>query len=105
VQNVTSWQCDVTRMVPNRERRLQPVNEVTTVSSIWTLSPFMTGVANIGTSTNNTTGLVNACATINKIGNIAPGALPGASLPSGATLPASEIDTLANILAACVNAR
>jgi hypothetical protein len=79
------------------------VNEVTTVSSIWALSPFMTGLANVGTSTNNTTGLGNAFAAINKIVNIPTGALPGPLLPAGATLPTSEIDTLADILVACVN--
>jgi hypothetical protein len=80
------------------------INEVTTVSSIWAISPFMTGIANVGTNAStNATGLANAFAAINKVVNTQTGALPGPALPAGATLPASEIDTLADILVACIN--
>jgi hypothetical protein len=79
------------------------INEITTVASVWALSPFMTGIANIGTSPGNAQGLTNAFATVNKLANIGTGAVSGPALPAGATVPVAKIDTLADLLAACVN--
>jgi hypothetical protein len=79
------------------------VNELTTVASVWALAPFMTGIANIGASSTNSAGLANAFAAINELVNTANGTVPGPALPAGATLPATEINTLADILAQCVN--
>jgi hypothetical protein len=79
------------------------VNELTTVASVWALAPFMTGIANIGTSSTNTAGLANAFAVINELVNTANGTLPGPTLPTGATLPSTEINTLADILEQCIN--
>jgi len=79
------------------------VNEITTVASVWALSPFMTGITNIGTSSTNALGLTNAFAAVNKMVNIATGTVSGPALPSGATLPTDEINGLGDILAACVN--
>jgi streptogramin lyase len=79
------------------------LNELTTVASVYALSPFMTGIANIGTSASNTTGLNNAFAAVNKIVNISTGVAGGPALPANATLPVAKINTLGNIVAACVN--
>ncbi len=79
------------------------INEVTTVASVWSLSPFMTGIANIGTSSTNAQGLTNAFATVNKLADISEGAVGGPALPVGATLPVTKINTLADILALCIN--
>jgi hypothetical protein len=79
------------------------VNELTTVASVWALAPFMTGVTNVGTTASNSLGLANAFAAINKIVLTSNGTMPGPALPSGATLPTAEINTLADVLAACVN--
>ena len=79
------------------------INEVTTVGSVWALSPFMTGLSNVGSSATNVTGITNAFADVNTLVDIATGAAPGPSLPAGTTVPSAEIYTLANILAACVN--
>jgi hypothetical protein len=79
------------------------INELTTVASVWALSPFMTGIANIGTSVNNSQGLTNAFAAVNKIVNTATGYMPGTALPSSAALPVAKLNTLADILAACIN--
>jgi hypothetical protein len=79
------------------------MNELTTVASVWALSPFMSGIANVGTSATNSTGITNAFATVNKLVNTSLGVLPGPSLPAGATIPAPKINTLADILAACIN--
>jgi len=81
------------------------MNELTTVATVWALSPFMTGIANIGSSSTNSTGIQNAFAAINSIVNTSTGSLlaSGSGLPANETLPASEINTLADILAYCVN--
>ncbi len=79
------------------------VNELTTVATVWALAPFMTGIANIGSSSTNTAGMANAFAAINELVATANGTLSGPTLPSGATLPLAEIDTLGDILEQCVN--
>jgi sugar lactone lactonase YvrE len=79
------------------------VNEATTVASVWALAQFMGYGAQIGTSSGNAQGLTNAFASVNNITDITMGISPGPQAPSGATVPAAKIYTLANILAACVN--
>jgi NHL repeat len=79
------------------------VNELTTVAGIWALSPFMTGMTNIGSSATNQVGLGDAFAAVNSVVNIATGTVSGPALPTGATLPITKINTLADILASCVN--
>jgi len=79
------------------------INEVTTVASVWALSPFMTGLASVSSGATNTTGLANAFADVNTLVDISVGTSPGPSLPAGTTVPSSEINTLANLLAPCIN--
>ncbi len=79
------------------------INEITTVASVWALSPFMTGIANIGTSPGNAQGLTNAFATVNELVNTSTGSVSGPALPVGATVPVAKINTLADLLAACIN--
>ncbi|MEO6922846.1 MAG: hypothetical protein ABI142_03390 [Bryocella sp.] len=79
------------------------MNEVTTVATIWALSPFMTGPANIGSSATNATGIVNAFATINNLVDTSHGTMPGLTLPAGATIPTAEINSLADAMEQCVN--
>jgi hypothetical protein len=79
------------------------MNEVTTVATVWALSPFMTDATHIGATTTNAVGITNAFANIDKMTNTATGAVSGPALPSGAVLPTMEINTLADILAQCVN--
>jgi streptogramin lyase len=85
------------------------LNELTTVASVWALSPFMSSIVGIGTSgptstsTGNPQGLINAFASVNKVVNIASGTVGGPALPSGAILPVQKIYLLADILAACIN--
>jgi hypothetical protein len=78
------------------------MNEVTTVSSVWALAPFMNGV-NIGAPSTNTAGLAAAFSDINTLVNIASGQANGQSPAGNGVVPVSQIYTLANILAACVN--
>jgi len=79
------------------------INEVTTVAAAYALAPFATDLTHIGATGSNPTGLVNAFANAQLLANNSTGLAGGANLPTGATVPATEINTLGNIIAACVN--
>ena len=79
------------------------INEVTTVAAAWALAPFTADASDIGTSPGNIAGLVNAFAAAGELSNTATGAVSGPTLPAGAVLPTSKLNTIADILAACVN--
>lgn len=81
------------------------VDEVTTVASVWALSQFLdqSGV-HLGAPSTNTVGLDNAAGMIANLADVTTGQAV-TSLVSGATgvPPAAAVNTLANILAQCVN--
>jgi hypothetical protein len=79
------------------------VNEITTVGSVWALAPFMSGPANVGAMPAAAQGIANAFADVHVLVDTSDGTTPGPALPTGATITANEINTLADILAACVN--
>ena len=79
------------------------VNELTTIASVYALAPFMSSYSAVGTSSGNLQGLTNAFATVNNLVNIGTGALSGPTLPANAVLPTAELNTLADIVATCVN--
>lgn len=77
------------------------INELTTVAAVYALSPYMTDYAHIGATGSNPSGLVNAFNTANLLVDSGLGASP--TPPAGMTLPTTRLNTLADILAACVN--
>ncbi|HEV2644807.1 MAG TPA: NHL repeat-containing protein [Acidobacteriaceae bacterium] len=79
------------------------MNELTTVATVWALAPFMKDATHIGASATNAAGLADAFAAINQLVTTATGTVPGPLLPAGATLNATEIYTLGDILEQCVN--
>jgi len=82
------------------------MNELTTVAAVWALAPFMAGnttsYLNIGASSTNATGLQLAFAASSEVVNTSNGTFPG-NLPSGATLPTATLNTLADVVEACIN--
>ena len=80
------------------------VNEVTSVATVYALAQFMTpGSTEIGTTSTNVTGMNNAFATVNNLVNIASGTALSTTPAGNGTVPQTNINTLANIMAACVN--
>ena len=79
------------------------INEVTTIASVWALAPFMTSLTGIAAPTSNTTGINNAFADVNTLASIAHGFAGGDTLPAGTVIPVAAINTLADILASCIN--
>jgi hypothetical protein len=70
---------------------------------VWALAPFFGSGVQIGTSAHNMQGLVNAFANVNNLVDLSQGSAPGVSAPTGAAIPVSKINTIADILASCVN--
>jgi hypothetical protein len=82
-----------------------PINitEVTSVAAVYSLGQFMTpGSLAIGTSSTNTLGLKNAFATVENLVDDT-GAARAATPAGNGTVPQKTINTLANIMAVCVN--
>jgi hypothetical protein len=85
------------------------INEVTTVASVWALqqfvgvsegTPFADDIA-VGTTPQSVTGMVNAFATVPNLVSIATGTAN--STVGNASLDASKLNTIANILSYCIN--
>jgi len=79
------------------------INEVTTVAAAYALAPFASSITSIGATGSNPSGLVNAFANAALLANTSAGSAGAAGLATGVTVPTTEINTLADILAACVN--
>ena len=84
------------------------VNEVSTVATAYALAGYATDATDISSSNSTlaTTGVANAFKTITNLETLSTGTAlattPAANGGNG-TVPQAEINTLANILAACIN--
>jgi hypothetical protein len=78
------------------------MNEVTTVGSVFALAPFMSSLSNIGYG-SDLTAMTSAFNQINEFVNTATGAPGGPALPSGYGVSAAQVNTLADLLATCIN--
>ena len=84
------------------------INEVSTVAAVMSMRQFMSGYANVGTSTTNALGLGNAITTVQKMvptnmGQAQQLPNPGMNFPPPYIYPQATINSLANAIAACVN--
>jgi hypothetical protein len=80
------------------------VNEVTTVASVYALAAFMDGsAAHVGTSSTNATGLANSFELVNNMVNTGNGMALSVTSAGNGTVPQATINTLADILAPCIN--
>ncbi len=80
------------------------INEVTTVASVYALAGFMDQTSSqIGASATNAVGIANAFQTVPNLVDISTGQALTTTLAGNGTVPQAEINTLADILATCVN--
>jgi hypothetical protein len=79
------------------------INEVTTVAAVSALAPFMTGYSAVGSNSGDVSALTNAFTLASELVNTATGQAPGSNVPAGMAVPATLMNTLANVVAACVN--
>jgi streptogramin lyase len=81
------------------------MNEVSTVATAYAIAGFATDathVSNSGSTLANR-GALNAFSTIENLETLSTGTAPATTPAGNGTVPQAEIDTLANILAACIN--
>ena len=78
------------------------VNEATSVAATYALAPFLSSGANIGATSTNIVGLQNAVATASALVSVTAGTSPGPAFAANGTSPAPKIDSLANLVDACV---
>jgi streptogramin lyase len=78
------------------------VDEATTVAAAWSMAQFLSAGAQIGVSATNNSGLTLAAATAANLVNLETGTAPSANFPATGVAPLAKIDTLANVLNACI---
>ncbi len=78
------------------------IDEVTTVASAYALSPFLAAGAALGAAATNTTGIQNGTAMVAALVNLNTGKAPGASSLATNTALLTRINTLSNLLSACL---
>jgi glucuronoarabinoxylan endo-1,4-beta-xylanase len=79
------------------------LNEVTTVAAVAALSPYMTSPTSIGSGTSDAAALTAAFTLASQYASTATGTSPGTSVPAGDAVPITLINSLADIISACVN--
>ncbi len=79
-----------------------PVNEVTTVGSIWPLSSYMASSTQLGSSPADPS-FPTALTKISQLVNLVKGVSPGTGVPAGYAVQSAKLDTLASDLHACVS--
>jgi streptogramin lyase len=90
-------------LLANANTTFITMDEVTTVAMAYALAPLTSSLTSICASGSNPTGLVNAFANAALLANTTSGTPGGANLAAGVNVPTTELNTLADILAACVN--
>ena len=79
------------------------INEVTTIGSVYALAQFMGPTAGVGSYGASNQGLINAFATISNLVDTSAGVARATTPAGNGVVPQAELNTLANVLAPCVN--
>ena len=81
------------------------VNEVSTIATAYSIAGYATDATHVSSSSTAlaATGVANAFATVANLETLGTGTALATTPVSGGSVPQAEINTLANILAACIN--
>lgn len=79
------------------------INEVSTAAMTYALAGFMSNYVQVSTSASNAPGIARAFASIPNMINVATGTVLTTTPGGNGTVPAAEINTLADVIAPCVN--
>ncbi len=77
------------------------IDEATTVAAAYAMSQFLSG-EHIGSSATNSSGLLLAAATAANLVDPSSGTAPGTTFPTTGTAPTAKLNSIANLLNACV---
>ena len=78
-----------------------PINEVTTIGSVWPLSPYMASATQLGSNPNDQS-LTAALKLVNQLVNLQQAVSPGGGIPAGEAVQTAKLYTLANDFHSCV---
>jgi hypothetical protein len=78
------------------------LNEVTTIGSIWPLASYISSASHLGYSPGDAS-FSTALSLVGQLVNISHGATPGEGVPAGYVVQTAKLDSLADILDACIN--
>ena len=79
------------------------INEVTTAAAAYALAQFMSPAGGVGSYGGSVRGLANAFSTVNNLVNTATGVALTTTPGGNGVAPQARLNTIANILAPCVN--
>jgi sugar lactone lactonase YvrE len=79
------------------------LDEVTTTGTIAAIAPYMTSYSAVGSAATAVDYLADAMSQANVYMNYVTGTTPGSALPPGYYASATEVNTLSDVTAACVN--
>lgn len=79
------------------------VNEITTVAATYALAPYMSSVSSIGSASSDASSLASAFTYAGYFANTSTGTTPGLNVPPTYAVPVAQLNTIADILAACIN--
>jgi trimeric autotransporter adhesin len=79
------------------------IDELTTVAAVYSLAPYMSSPSAIGAGPGDAAGLAVAFTFASELVNTTTGTAPGTGVPVGTSVPVAQINTIGNILAACIN--
>lgn len=79
------------------------IDEVTTVGTVAALYPYMTSSSNLSYGSSDAAAFATAFSSVSEYTNTTSGTAPGPTLPSGYYASSTEINTLGNIIASCIN--
>jgi hypothetical protein len=78
------------------------INELTTVATVFALETYMTSPTAIGSSTADAADLAKDFASVNALVDTTNGTTPGPTLPANESVIVTTLNTLGDILAACI---
>ena len=79
------------------------INELTTVAAVYALAPFMSSFSAIGSGSSDASALASAFTSAGYFANTSTGETPGVNLPPNTSVPIAQINTIADLIAACIN--
>ncbi len=79
------------------------IDELTTVAAVYPLAPYMTSPSAVGSAPGDAAALAGAFTLASQLANTATGTTPGTGVTVGTTVPVAQINTIGDILAACIN--